>query len=643
MKDLVDRVSFRMGFGKIRFILIIVALMPGFIEIVHADPITPLPRIGVRAAEPFAQFYNTETGREFRPIGSSYVRLYEVGSDRFHSTFAVGQYDAAMAEAALQKMADSGYTVVRVWCYHGHPTLQNQNPPVYSIEGPYATNVPDLYQPYLDNLFDFLERATRHGIYVQLAIDRAPRNNYYDSMVNAGYPEVTGFIHREYMVSGAITAKEIYISQLLQSIIDHNPALLSTIFAYEIRNEIHSRTDEEPFSEARLWAETAAGIYNMESPADRQACQDDNVTLFLNTSVAAIKDNDPDALVTTSVFTFWPVGKDGLAGNGLLPRDMTDHRWPIQPGVLVDTDLDFVSVHGYIPHDWDDELGSTDWSLIDKTQKPFLCGEFGAHRWHYENVFDAAEALYSHREDILNSGFRGALLFTWDTFIHTRWTMMEDDEIINERLKPKAWYSWQFDRDGFTQFWTPGNSVAAMDAFDGTLRFDIVGWDPYIYSPTCRIDADTFRYLAVTLDNMTAGVQAQVFWTTQEDGTWNESKSITFPIAPNAGRFKPYVVDMSKNPAWSGVINQIRFDPVENAVVDGSYAISDIAFRKDYQFNPADVSQTGRVDYLDFAVLAFHWLQEGVGWHNGDLTGDLAVGLDDLVKLAENWLWTADH
>ena len=149
--------------------------------------VTPLARIKTRPGSPYAEFYNSQTGEVFKPIGSSYVKLYITPSGApTHSNFIPGLYDANDAEEALSIMQQSGYTVVRVWCYHGNSTMRGLNPPFYSIEGPYSTNTPDLYQPYVDNLLDFIERANRHGIYVQLVIDRTPDNTYYQTKVNTG-------------------------------------------------------------------------------------------------------------------------------------------------------------------------------------------------------------------------------------------------------------------------------------------------------------------------------------------------------------------------------------------------------------------------------------------------------------------------
>ncbi|HRS72865.1 MAG TPA: hypothetical protein P5175_13580, partial [Anaerohalosphaeraceae bacterium] len=247
---------------------------------------------------------------------------------------------------------------------------------------------------------------------------------------------------------------------------------------------------------------------------------------------------------------------------------------PALPGVLVQSEIDFVDMHGYLPYDnWNTILSSSLWSSIDKKLKPFTCGEFGALRTSYANVYSAADALYNFRETILDSGFHGGLLFTWDTYSHTRWTMMEDGAIINERLKPEQWSNWQFNTDSFTQFWYAGQGVSNFDARFGSLLFDITGSDPYIYSPLTRLDTERYRYFKLRLKNQSSGTKAQIFWTTKTASTWTETRSITFDIAPNSSTFKTYVIDLQSNANWSGVAKQFRFDPVENAITSGSYEI----------------------------------------------------------------------
>ena len=104
---------------------------------------------------------------------------------------------------------------------------------------------------------------------------------------------------------------------------------------------------------------------------------------------------------------------------------------------MLKTKIDFIDIHNYYPWNWMDGLKSSGWESLDKSSKPFFAGEFGAHRTAFSDVNDAAQALYDYRQDILGSGFQGALLFTWDETKHTRWTMEEQGGVIKEKLKPE--------------------------------------------------------------------------------------------------------------------------------------------------------------------------------------------------------------
>ena len=386
-----------------------------------------LPRIGVDASGRMPVFRNSETGALFRPVGSSYL-------PEFHNTLSPGVYDRQAAERAIAKMVSGGFTVLRIWAYHGH--FKHREKEIYGMEGrDHAANTPGLSQAYMDNLCNFIGLANTYGLYVHLVIDREPDKTFYRSMVAEGYPDVEGFHHREYMTSGSIKAKEIYIRELIDNIRRRSPELLSTIFAYEIRNEIHSNTRHAPFNRTSGSVKTASGVYDMGDPHARLACQEDNVMLFLSRTTTALKQADPMALATASVFGFLPVGKAGMEGHGLLPTDFKETRWPIRPAALAASPIDFVCFNSYLPNPWDKALESSgiDGRLL--RQKPFVCTEFGAHRQGINDAGEAADSLLQYRRAILKSGFQGAYLFTWDTTRHTRWTMMEKDAVIFERLR----------------------------------------------------------------------------------------------------------------------------------------------------------------------------------------------------------------
>lgn len=563
-------------------------------------PVTPMPRIGVREAQPHAQFYDKTSGKEFFPIGSNYIRLDDV-LHVYHVNFVEQIYDPNAVEVALAQMAAGGFTVVRVWVYHGHWQLRAMNPPLLSVGGPYATNTPELHQPYIRNLIDFLRRANRNGIYVHLVIDREPENEFYRGNLSNGWPDVEGIRHREFMVPASLDAKEIYINQLIGNISSRDPGLLSTVFAYEIRNEVHINDTELPFSQTSGVVQTAAGAYDMGIPASRQAAFDDNVLAWLNRSIAAVKSADPDALTTTSIFSFEAVGKDGRINDGLLPIGLPagGGRWPLRPAVVMASNADFLSFHSYIPPtgipNFTQAITSSEWNLLDHSKKPTIAGEFGKLR-ELGDVATAAADLYAYRENMLDAGFRGASLFTWDTASHFRWAALEQGGLVYERIKPEAFTRWDFNYDGLDGFWTPGNGITSMNTSNGRLQLVLGGPASSILSPTCRIDTSSRTHLKIMLQNGTAGSQAQLYWTTKNDSTWNEAKSIPLSISNFDVKMQTYIVDLSTHPAWNGIVNRLRFHPVADSPHTGTYQLDDLGF---YEGDPRLQS------YAEWARAAF--------------------------------------
>ena len=157
---------------------------------------------------------------------------------------------------------------------------------------------------------------------------------------------------------------------------------------------------------------------------------------------------------------------------------------------------------------------------------------------------------------------------------------MEQGGFVYERLKPIAFTQWDFSRDGFNDFWSIGNGIGEMVTSNDQMRLTINGSDPYIFSPTCRIDAPAISHLNITLKNSSSGSQAQLFWTTKDSNTWSEARSVKFAISSNDAELKTYVVDVSMNPAWTGMVDQLRYDLVQNSVTNGTVDIERVEFYK---------------------------------------------------------------
>ncbi len=620
-----------------------------FLSAAALSQVTPLDRIQTRSGSPYAEFYNTVTGKRFYPNGTNYVVIHWIEDQPipddakafYHALFSPAYYDPADVESDLSAMNELGFNCVRVWCYQGNSLLREEDPPIYSVEGPYNATDYELYGPYIANLLDFLKRCTNHGIYVLLTCDRIPNNSVYLAYYATGTPGVEG-IQREYMSTGGIAAKKIYLRKLIREIKYHDPGLLNTVFAWDLTNEIHAETDIEPFCNTTGTVFTGNGqYYDMSSPSSRQACFEDNALHFFQECSNVLKDEDPQALVGCSVFPFSAVGKSGMATAGLLPVDMPDIRWPLRPLVIErDSALDFVDIHCYMPWDFQDVLFSSEWSSIDKTHKPFTVGEWGAHRKQY-TLEAAAQGLFDYRKNNFYShGFYGTFLFTFDEDTHHRISAMEQGALLGRYLRPNANYYWDFDDEIPVHWWSEGHGIGSLTfTSDDRMAFDINDRDPYLYSPEIRMDTDERIYLRIRLRNNSPGVRAQLFWITESDPSWDEAKSKKFDILPDQSVFREYLVCLGEDVEWQGIVKKLRFDPIENSAGYGwSYEVDYIDFETAEERLTGDFDSNRYVDMNDFLIMSNNWNLSDKLWYQGDTNSDLDVDVLDLINFSANWL-----
>jgi len=146
----------------------------------------PLARIAAQSDQPDPIFYDTSSSQPFTPLGANYIPLDWIDGNAYHITFNTGFYDSNKAETALAQMQYEGYNIVRVFIDRSDPCHQALGQ--FGIAGPVSTNTPELYQPCLDNIIDFLQRARSHNIYVILTCDMWPHNIYYETLVGNDIP-----------------------------------------------------------------------------------------------------------------------------------------------------------------------------------------------------------------------------------------------------------------------------------------------------------------------------------------------------------------------------------------------------------------------------------------------------------------------
>ena len=91
------------------------------------------------------------------------------------------------------------------------------------------------------------------------------------------------------------------------------------------------------------------------------------------------------------------------------------------------------------------------------------------------------------------------------------------------------------------------------------LLCEIYGRDPFIVNKA-EFNGGEAKYIYLKFKTACISENAQMFFTTPDETDFSEEKAISFPICQNL--MYEYVVDMSDNKLWNGIINKLRFDPI---------------------------------------------------------------------------------
>lgn len=353
----------------------------------------PSARICVRDGK----FVEGSSGKNFSPRGFQYIRILPSGA---HYVFAPSLYSHSKAEAMFTDLESHGFNIVRV--FMGNLEL---------------TEGDSLSPKFMDNFCDFLEHARHHNIYILPVIDWLPPCKRYSDISSKGFLGLPG-MQRMFLDKANIRAKECYLTDFIQAIKKRNPDLLSTIFAYELENEACMESDKAPFSQAEKAYRYNGKSYDMFSEQGQQNLADDAIVYSANTLVKAIHKEDPDAMVSYSVYTFAAVGR---TGPGKLQTDKTPVvHFPMRPLALTKSKLSYIDIHFYAasPEGVDRDLKSIEWEQLkpaaEKSGKPLMISEFGTFPAVHKTVDDAAYAMGWYSKILLDLGFTGLIYWTYD-------------------------------------------------------------------------------------------------------------------------------------------------------------------------------------------------------------------------------------
>jgi hypothetical protein len=344
----------------------------------------------------------TLRGFDYQPLVASRV----AGKLQYANvTFTVGRYRPAIGAQALHQMAALGYNGVRVFVN------------VNQVGNPKG---PGLDAAYLANMANFVAQANNLGIRVLLCTGDLPTSGGFMAKANA----VLGGTNAYFLNPANVAGKERYIQDLVAGL-QADGAPLSDVL-WELAGEQDWNNHETPLSLRLGKVRTAAGVFDMASPASKVAMENANLTHWVDVLSAELHRILPGSLVGVGIYS--------PSINAKRPG------WTVRPGPLFASSSadNFVDIHVY------SNLGSQVDQMkafgAQETNKVLLMGEFGAARSAFKSPAAGAvgEVQWQQTSCHLGVHLSGWLLWTWNSSAQAEyWTALDGAGAIGQAMAPK--------------------------------------------------------------------------------------------------------------------------------------------------------------------------------------------------------------
>jgi tetratricopeptide (TPR) repeat protein len=119
---------------------------------------------------------------------------------------------------------------------------------------------------------------------------------------------------------------------------------------------------------------------------------------------------------------------------------------------------------------------------------------------------------------------------------------------------------WEFNLDDTEGWGAWNNDLVGLRVASGMLRMRAIGNDPFVGGPpNLRINASKAKTISIRM-RVSQGWAGQVFWVTDEDRIWTESKSRFFTVIGDS-EFHVYNINVGDNVEWRGTVSRLRLDP----------------------------------------------------------------------------------
>ncbi|TDE09885.1 discoidin domain-containing protein [Jiangella asiatica] len=122
--------------------------------------------------------------------------------------------------------------------------------------------------------------------------------------------------------------------------------------------------------------------------------------------------------------------------------------------------------------------------------------------------------------------------------------------------------TWTFDESA--EGWGQAGNIDGFGWRDGGVGGTIVGPDPQFYSaPGLWLDLTELTTVSIRMAVDTSAMHGTLYFTTEAEPNFSESKSIRIPLVPGETGYVDYELDLSTVGGWTGVLRQLRLDPEE--------------------------------------------------------------------------------
>eukprot|EP00039_Didymoeca_costata_P000166 m.44402 g.44402 ORF g.44402 m.44402 type:complete len:436 (+) comp10092_c0_seq1:63-1370(+) len=400
-----------------------------------------LPALGVRQipstgnSNASSEFVVKENGKwiKFVPRGANYIRLYN-GHSTFNLCNDLNCYNRTRDRMKLEQMAALGYNFVRVFVSNG-PGGIDGNP----------NNTAPVDVGYVRRMALFSEDAAALGMYTMITLSWLPNNEFYAKRKKDAPPSSVMSGWNAFFLSKVL--HEAWASfvqgmaQELKNVLGEN----ATSIIISLQNELFLWGNQQPFASEQGLVSTAAGVFDMAKPDQREKCMHENVALWGSTLRSASKMVLPNAFVTIGFFTNWAVQKNSSSIISNCNATLHDCRYPGSPAIISQTStLDFLDVHIYMPDGsldaLDTNLLSEDWKTLNPAI-PILLGEFGCTKTWQTTVQKAADLADTLQANSCLRRFAGWLYWTWDSDDAAEqpnfWSLSSEGMVIGKRISPK--------------------------------------------------------------------------------------------------------------------------------------------------------------------------------------------------------------